>query len=364
MSVGVSDLQTAFSGLSAVIQGIERIVAWRAEKRRQKQLRLQGQQYFLHQFSFAGAPDDEAIEEETIRSYCRKLQNIIRTHWGFIFGKGHYNAEAAHAFMASTLFHVAAMPGLPPQASQVQTSKSIVKGYLKVKAVYLSLENLAQTYQNAKTKLSDVIKLLEETPDFQINGLSITIGNVNQDIAAGFAIGANLQATMVSMFSLVTNRQDTAQAIASSSYGYPLAIVQSVDEQTSQINVADLMASQSSPEELDAAYTRVESRCAESISRSASPCNSQYSYSNYSSECPTPVSPTFSQPAIPSIVIPNQGYSTGIGFGPYGNGSTSAIECECVGTGTSDGWGWGNQVEPQVSDPYNPNLGRSASCRW
>jgi hypothetical protein len=206
MNIGVSDLQTTFAGLSTVIAGIERIVSWRAEKRRQKKLRLQGQQYFIHQFSLAGAPDDEAIEEETIRSYCRKLQTIIRTHWGFIFGKGSYNAEAAHAFMANTLFQVASMPSLPQQATRVQTSKNTMKGYLKIKTLYLSLECLARTYQNATTKLSDVVKLLEETSDYRINGLSITIGNVNQDIAAGFAMGANLQATMVFMFSLVANR--------------------------------------------------------------------------------------------------------------------------------------------------------------
>lgn len=131
MNIGASDLQTTFAGLSTVIAGIERIVAWRAEKRRQKKLRSQGQQYFIHQFSFAGAPDDEAIEEETIRSYCRKLQTIIRTHWGFIFGKGSYSAEAAHAFMANTLFQVASMPALPQQAPQVRTSKNTMKGYLK-----------------------------------------------------------------------------------------------------------------------------------------------------------------------------------------------------------------------------------------
>ena len=131
MNIVAPDLQTAFGGLSTIVASIERILAWRAEKRRQKQLRLQGQHYFLHQFSFAGAPEDEATEEETIRSYCRKLQTIIRAHWGFIFGKGRYNAEAAHAFMANTLFHVAAMPGLPPQAPQIQTSKSTMKGYFK-----------------------------------------------------------------------------------------------------------------------------------------------------------------------------------------------------------------------------------------
>jgi hypothetical protein len=153
MNVGVSDLQTAFSGLSAVVQGIDRIIAWRAEKRRQKQLRLQGQHYFIHLFSLAGAPDDETTEEETIRSYCRKLQNIIRTHWGFIFGKGRYNAGAAHAFMASTLFHVAAMPGLPPQALQVQSSKSSMKGYFKNKNSLLIIRalgaNISKCYDKA-----------------------------------------------------------------------------------------------------------------------------------------------------------------------------------------------------------------------
>jgi hypothetical protein len=114
MMIGVSDIQTAFTGLATIIGSIERIVAYREEKRRERASRLQGQQYFIHQFSLAGAPDENAAEEETIRSYCKKLQNIIRTHWGFIFGRGPYNAEAAHAFMANTLFHVAAMPGTPP----------------------------------------------------------------------------------------------------------------------------------------------------------------------------------------------------------------------------------------------------------
>lgn len=116
--IGLSDLETAISGLSTIIAGIDRIVARRAEQRRQKQLRRDGQYQFIHEFSFAGAPDEDAHEEQTIRSYCRKLQGIIRTHWGFIFGRGSYNAEAAHAFMASTIFHMAAMPGLPPAPKQ------------------------------------------------------------------------------------------------------------------------------------------------------------------------------------------------------------------------------------------------------
>lgn len=117
MVVAVSDIQTAVNGLTAIIGGIERIIAYRAERRREKALRTQVQQYFIHQFSFAGAPDENAVEEETIRSYCKKLQNIIRAHWGFIFGRGSYSAEAAHAFMANTLFQIAAMPGYPPAQS-------------------------------------------------------------------------------------------------------------------------------------------------------------------------------------------------------------------------------------------------------
>ena len=56
---------------------------------------------------------------------------------------------------------------------------------------------MAQTYQNATTKLSDVLKMLENATDYKISGLSLTIENVDQDVKAGFAVGANLQATMV-----------------------------------------------------------------------------------------------------------------------------------------------------------------------
>ena len=124
MAAALSGLQAASSSLITVINGIERLVEYRAQKKREKALRIQGQQNFLHQFFYAGAPEDTQ-EEETIRSYCKKLQNIIRAHWGFIFGRGNYNAEAAHAFMASTLFHIAAMPGLPP----TPPSKTTVTGF-------------------------------------------------------------------------------------------------------------------------------------------------------------------------------------------------------------------------------------------
>lgn len=133
MAEMISAFQAAVGGLSAVVSSIERIAAYRAEKKRQKAIRRQGQFGFLHDFSFAGAPDEDATEDETIRSYCKKLQNIIRSHWGFIFGRGSYNAEAAHAFMASTLFHVAAMPGMPPPTKPAMTGAFVPKVVLRIR---------------------------------------------------------------------------------------------------------------------------------------------------------------------------------------------------------------------------------------
>ena len=143
MVVGLSDVQAAINGLNTVIGGIERLVEYRAQKRREKALRSQGQRYFIHAFSLAGAPDEDAVEEETLRSYCKKLQNIVRSHWSFIFGRGSYNAEAAHAFMANTLFQVAAMPGYPP----TQSPKTAVTGK--------TFELLSLTFREFDANLSE-----------------------------------------------------------------------------------------------------------------------------------------------------------------------------------------------------------------
>lgn len=112
--LGISDLQTAFNGITSIVNGIDRIIEYRAEKRRQKEMRARGQQAFLHHFSFALAPDENAQEEETIRSYCKKLQDILRAHCGFIFGRGQYNTQAAHATMATFLFQFGALPWSTP----------------------------------------------------------------------------------------------------------------------------------------------------------------------------------------------------------------------------------------------------------
>jgi hypothetical protein len=113
--LGVSDLQTAFNGITGVVNAIDRIIQYRAERRREKEMRERGQLSFLHHFSFALSPPDEDVqEEETIRSYCKKLQNILKAHCEFIFGRGQYNTQAAHATMATFLFHFGALPWSPP----------------------------------------------------------------------------------------------------------------------------------------------------------------------------------------------------------------------------------------------------------
>jgi len=58
-------------------------------------------------------------------------------------------------------------------------------------------ESVAQAYNNATHKLSDVVKMLESSPEYRIRGLSLTIDNVDRDVQTGFAIGANMQATIV-----------------------------------------------------------------------------------------------------------------------------------------------------------------------
>ena len=123
---GVSDLQTAVNGITTVINGIERIIQWRAEKRRRTQFREQGQLSFLRQFTFALAPDEDAQEEETIRSYCKKLQTVIRTHLAFISGGGQRSVQAAHATMATFLFHFGALPFSTP----TQNAKPVIKRQL------------------------------------------------------------------------------------------------------------------------------------------------------------------------------------------------------------------------------------------
>lgn len=56
---------------------------------------------------------------------------------------------------------------------------------------------MAQAYSNAIPALSEVVKMLEHSPDYRISGLSMTIENVDREVQKGFAIGANMQAAMV-----------------------------------------------------------------------------------------------------------------------------------------------------------------------
>jgi hypothetical protein len=129
----ISALTAAYQGLNIALNSIDKLVQYRAQKKLEKLQREHAQQQFLHQFIYAAAPDPESQEVETLRSYCRKLQNIIRAHWGFIFGRGRKNTETAHAVIASTLFHVGAMPGLP---TSPQSAPNLVAG------IYIYLEDL------------------------------------------------------------------------------------------------------------------------------------------------------------------------------------------------------------------------------
>jgi hypothetical protein len=60
--------------------------------------------------------------------------------------------------------------------------------------------------------------------------------------------------------------------------------------------------------------------------------------------------------------MPYEDQSKAYGFGGYGGGYASSTEVNVPGM--SGGWGFETQIEPQIYNPYQPTIGRSASCRW
>lgn len=118
------------------------------------------------------------------------------------------------------------------------------------------------------------------------------------------------------------------------SSGLPVQALPYVDEETSNTNFADLMASQSSPEAIEAAYERVETRCTEAASRCVSPCSSQRS-SVYSQGYPSPVSATFGSqsPLDMSFNISSPQFPS-----PCGSARSSIYSSECP-TPTYQGYG-------------------------
>src|SRR2546423_12635659 len=107
------------------------------------------------------------------------------------------------------------------------------------------------------------------------------------------------------------------------SSGLPVKALPYADEVTSQTNLADLMASQTSPEDLEAAYERVETRCAEAASRSVSPCSSQRS-SIYSQSYPSPVSATFGDQSPINFNTSSPQFPS-----PCGSARSSVYSSEC-----------------------------------
>ena len=136
------------------------------------------------------------------------------------------------------------------------------------------------------------------------------------------------------------------------SYGPPTyqAITPGVDPITSQENYSDLLTSQSSAEALSAAYQRSQTRCIESLSRCASPTNSQYS--SFSDDCPTPISPNFPSSPIMSISAPPQHTSfNAYGCNPYG-------EQTFLSGAVSENQGWGSQPPEYQFNGYVQHLRR------
>jgi len=238
--------------LSQILDLIDAIAARREEKRRQKALRRQTERRFLHEFMHAWAPEEDSKEDETIRSRCKKLQNVIKTHWQFIADKGPLSAQVGHARIANTMFHMAAFPGLPAASA---TPNAVA-------------ERLVGTYSDAQNELSNVINRLEAAQGYEVRELILRIEKVDKNVKTGFAVGANVQAEF-----------DARNSVAASSWGFQPNMLPPLDEVTSQINVEDLVESQTSPEALKASYSRVEHRCVQSISRNVSPATTQPSIS-------------------------------------------------------------------------------------
>ena len=129
MADPISIFLTAKSALVQVINLIDHIAQRREQKRQERTLRRQTEQHFLHQFQYAWAPPDEDAQEvETIRSRCKKLQNVIKTHWQFIAEKGPTNtAQTGHAHIANATLQMAIFAGLP-QAPPPTTAIKAVTG--------------------------------------------------------------------------------------------------------------------------------------------------------------------------------------------------------------------------------------------
>ena len=357
----ISGLNTAYQGVSTIIQVIDRVAQYRAEKSRQKALRMQGQQQFLQQFMLACAPvDDEVQEAETVRLYCKKMLDSIKSHAGFIFGNGRRSPEAAYAYMGGILFHVASMPGFPPSPP----AQAAVAGILSHLLLCSRVETTARIYENATTKLSDIFRLLESIQDLKFRQISVTMESIDTDIKVGFAVGANFQATRVYLPFLVADWKDATQVVAPPSAILPLGVMSCLDDATSQTNIADLVASQSSLEVLTAAYARVQNRCAEAISRSVSPCGTNRAsvYSVYS-ECSSPVSPTFSDqvPFASMFSVPQQALSSAaVSSRSYGDGFDVPVRGNASGV-DSGGWVWSDQLGVRGTYPYQREPMRSLS---
>ena len=112
--------------VTLLIDGIKASVDYHAEQKRHRRLQEQQRHDFFEQFAGASGPPDDNHGALTIREYCRRLSEIIKTHRHYLWRnasnssrslKGGYDARAAHGFIAAGLMTAALMPGMP-QASE------------------------------------------------------------------------------------------------------------------------------------------------------------------------------------------------------------------------------------------------------
>src|SRR5271163_1199648 len=95
-----------------------------------------------------------------------------------------------------------------------------------------------------------------------------------------------------------------------------------------------------------------QTRCIESLSRSASPTSSQSSY--FTDDCPTPISTNFpSSPIMPMSAPPQQTSFDACRYSPYGEQTANFLSGGVIGN-----QGWGSQPAEYQFNGYVRHLRR------
>ena len=109
----IPSLDQIEKAISVIQAGVDYIQKKRAERK----ARERAERHFLHDFTYVWSPHDDNSEEETIKSRCDSLINILRSHRHFLSGHGRKNAQIGHAHMAGLAFIMGAAFSTPPQSA-------------------------------------------------------------------------------------------------------------------------------------------------------------------------------------------------------------------------------------------------------